>query len=823
MPEVQEVVVPPEGGQAVGQQGAAAVPFQPQPTLHIKPPIALKLGDDKSGNWKLWKQVWDNYCTISNMSARTVEYQRSYLITTMGMEALALYNGLDPADNDTAADIINKLNTHILGETNETFERYKFNTRIQKKEESIDTYVAVLKTLAKSCNFCACLKDTLLRDRIVLGVRDDDTRQRLLQERGLTLQSCLDICRCYESTSSQLKMISGKQEEIHRVYKKPKSYTSKPKFKGDVRDKRPHFSSTSHAGKSSQPIITCKFCARKHPRNKELCPAWGKSCNKCHGQNHFSKCCKGQGNRKVHGVLDSAENSEVEDIFSVYTSLLHNVSDKGPIYAEMLLQDNVNVKFQVDCGATVNVIPQRFIDTNRLNVSKSTLHMYSKSMIEPVGKCRLVLRNPQTRKKYGVEFQVVKEDLTPLLCRKAAEQMNLITVNYDNFKQIHTLSSDSVEKLVSEYSSVFDKAGIGLLPGEVHLHVEEGAKPVQCPPRRVPISVKPKLKGELNHLVDMGVLVPVEEPTEWCSQISVQTKKSGQLRECIDQRPLNEVLQRERYPLPTIDDILPELEAARVFSKVDLAHGYLHCKLDEESSALTTTITPFGRFKWTRLPFGMKVSAEIFQRMLMQNLVDLEGVVCVADDILIYGVNKEQHNKRLKNLFNRCSERGIRLNLDKCVFDVSELEFLGHIVTRDGLKPDVKKVDAILNMQNPVDTAGVLRLQGTVNYLAKFLPHLSTVMEPIRRLTHQDAKWEWTQEHDTAMSEIKKLVTSAPLLIYYNPKDELVVQCDSSSTGMGATLLQNGKPICYASRALTKTECGYTQIEKECLAIVFSM
>ena len=179
---------------------------------------------------------------------------------------------------------------------------------------------------------------------------------------------------------------------------------------------------------------------------------------------------------------------------------------------------------------------------------------------------------------------------------------------------MHAVSADSVEKLVSEYRSIFDKSSLGLLPGEVHLHVDDGARPVQCPPRRVPISVKPKLKSELMDMVKMGVIVPVEEPTEWCSQISVQTKKSGKLRICIDPRPLNKVLQRERYQLPTIDDILPELSSAKVFSKVDLAQGYFHCKLDDNSSALTTVITPFGRFRWTRLPFGMKVSAEIFQK-----------------------------------------------------------------------------------------------------------------------------------------------------------------------------------------------------------------
>ena len=126
-------------------------------------------------------------------------------------------------------------------------------------------------------------------------------------------------------------------------------------------------------------------------------------------------------------------------------------------------------------------------------------------------------------------------------------------------------------------------------------------------------------------------------------------------------------------------------------------------------------------------------------------------------------------------------------------------------------------------MPNPTDVEAVRRLQGMITYLAKFLPRLSTIMEPIRRLTRQDCNWEWGEEQETAMSQLKRLVTTAPLLAYYDPAKKLTIQCDASSTGLGAALMQEGKPLAYASRALSDTEVGYAQIEKECLAIVFSL
>ena len=320
-----------------------------------------------------------------------------------------------------------------------------------------------------------------------------------------------------------------------------------------------------------------------------------------------------------------------------------------------------------------------------------------------------------------------------------------------------------------------------------------------------------------------GVICPVTEPTEWCNQISVQTKKDMSLRICIDPRPLNKVLHRELYPLPTMDEVLPELSTARVLSKLDLQSGYWHCELDDESSLLTTIITPFGRYKWNRLPFGTNVSAEIFQRKLNQTLEGLDGVICVADDIVVFGRNDEDHDEKLRLLLQRCRDTGVKLNRKKCQIRTNEITFMGHRVTSEGLKPDDKKIEAIVKMTNPTDVKGVQRLQGTVGYLAKFLPGLSDAMEPIRRLTHPDVPWQWTDEQERAMTRIKDLTTKSPILSYYDPKAELVIECDASETGLGAALLQKGRPIAYASRSLTDTETRYAQLEKECLAIVFAL
>ena len=263
------------------EAGAAGMLHVPTSSfnLNLRPLDPVRLGKNSSDSWKMWKQLWENYCVVMRVNTQPDVFQKSLLISVMGMEALQIYNASEPQETYTVTDIIQKLDRHILGQTNEIFERFKFNSRSQKPDESIDSYVTCLKSLAKTCNFCDCLRDSLLRDRIVIGVLDDNLRKHLIQERGLTLTQCLDMCRSFESTSNQLQVISGKQEEINKIHKSSHKQSKQPESK--VR------------GDNRQPeMIKCKFCCQSHAKRQESCFAWGKHCNKCKGKNHFAKCCK---------------------------------------------------------------------------------------------------------------------------------------------------------------------------------------------------------------------------------------------------------------------------------------------------------------------------------------------------------------------------------------------------------------------------------------------------------------------------------------------------------------------------------------------------
>ena len=375
------------------------------------------------------------------------------------------------------------------------------------------------------------------------------------------------------------------------------------------------------------------------------------------------------------------------------------------------------VDFLVDSGASVNLLPMRYASS--VEPTSKTLKVYNDAEMKPIIACRISIRNPKNSKKYSVEFLVVDDKCSPILGHRAAEQMGLITVNRDTF---HVLKlSDSV--IMEKYVSVFDDE-LGSFSGEQHLHVSSEATPVVMPATRIPLSVRPQLKAELDRLVEKGVITPVDEPTPWVSQLVVTVKESGALRLCLNPQELNRVLQREHYTMPVLEDVLHELSQSTVFSKADCRNGFWHVCLDKESSFLTTFQTNFGRYRWLRLPFGASVSSEIFQKKLIEALQGLPGVVCVADDIIIHGSNLDQHDRHLEGFLNRCRDVNIKLNKEKFQLRMSEKTYMGHIVTGSGLKLDPDKVKAIQEMKPPTDVQGLRRFLGLVNYLSKFIPNM---------------------------------------------------------------------------------------------------
>ena len=325
-------------------------------------------------------------------------------------------------------------------------------------------------------------------------------------------------------------------------------------------------------------------------------------------------------------------------------------------------------------------------------------------------------------------------------------------------------------------------------------------------------------------MVNEKVITKVDEPTKWInSMVATSKKNSNRLRICIDPRDLNKVIIREHYQLPSIEEIIGRLSGAQYFSKLDANCGYWQIPLDEESSKLTTFNTPFGRFRFLRLPFVIRCAQEVFHKRVHEIFEGLSGVETDIDDILIWGTTAKEHDDNLKACLDRVQARGMTLNPEKCQFRVTSIEYLGHILTQEGVKPDPKKLEAIQNMPTPEDKQAIQRLLGMVNYVAKFSPNVSIVSEPLRNLLKKDVEFHWTEQHAECLANLKNLFTQGDkVLKYYDVTTPVTIQVDASKSGLGVAVIQEHGPVAYASKALSETQKHYAQIEKECLAVIWS-
>ena len=337
-----------------------------------------------------------------------------------------------------------------------------------------------------------------------------------------------------------------------------------------------------------------------------------------------------------------------------------------------------------------------------------------------------------------------------------------------------------------------------------------------------------KVEEELVRLEKLDIIKKVEGPTPWVSPIVAvpKPKSPNEVRICIDMRMPHTEIQRERHITPTLDDILCDLSGATVFFKLDLNNGYQQLELDPSSRYITTFSTHCGLRRYKRLNFGINSAAELFQNAIRNCILDIPGCINVSDDIMIYGVNQEAHDKSLTAVMERLKEKGLTLNRTKCAFNKTTLEFFGQIFSSNGTSPDPKKVKDIKEAAQPQNAKEVRSLLGLANYCSRYIPGLASITQPLRDLTRNDAVWDWTSVHTTALNQLKDALSQDAVNAYFDVNKDTHLIVDASPVGLSAIMTQHDKHghsrvIAYASRSLTDVEGRYSQTEREALAVTW--
>lgn len=809
------------------------------PAIPVPQPSPLVVEGDMEENLNFFERCWNEYSSATGMDQWPISENAkkvSILLSVIGEAARRKYFNfeLTPAQQTDPVTTLAAIRAKIVAKRNVIIDRLDFFSAGQFSHESVDDYVTRLKTLAKVAKL-GNLEDELVTFKVVTANRWPQMRTKMLSIADITLAKAVDMCRAEEiaaKRSLDLSIPPSKPADVNKVSK----------------------------GKAAARALRCKFCGDRHEFSKGSCPALGKRCHKCNGKNHFGIVCKAKTkskqhrSRRVKEVKDNTSESGDETTSNDSSSetseeeyeigkIFDNSDDGGSVLAVLDLKFGEvwkPVTCEVDTGANTSLIGISSlvklcgVDPPLLP-SKLRLQSFGGNPIKVLGQIKVPCR--RRGKKYRLVLQVVDVDHRPLLSAKASRELGFVKFckavvfgkpnAQDAPENLLNIYRIKAQEIINKHQDLF--TGYGKFAGTVSLEIDDSIVPSIQPPRRVPIAMREKLKKELEQLERDGLIVKEASHTDWVSNlVIVQRPGSDGIRVCLDPVPLNKALKRPNLQFVTLDEILPELGKARVFSTVDAKKGFWHVVLDEASSKLTTFWTPFGRFRWTRLPFGIASAPEIFQLKLQEAIEGLEGVECIADDVLVYGIGDTfhealvNHNKCLEALLVRLEEKNVKLNLAKLKLCQTSVKFYGHVLTDHGLKPDETKVAAIRDFPTPTNRKEVHRFVGMVNYLSRFIRNLSVNLTNLRRLISEEVPWQWTSIEEDEFSKVKSLFSNIGTLRYYDPNLPLTIECDASCYGLGAAVFQEDGVVGFASRTLTAAEKNYAQIEKELLAILFA-
>ena len=402
-----------------------------------------------------------------------------------------------------------------------------------------------------------------------------------------------------------------------------------------------------------------------------------------------------------------------------------------------------------------------------------------------------------------------------------------------NLSEISDKDKPLIQRLCLKYNDVFCLKNDKLTVTKIYqpsLTVKMGVPPSYVRPYKLPQVHKEEVQKQVDKMLKQNIIE--NSISEWNSPLLLVPKKSTddtkKWRLVIDYRKLNDALQDDKFPLPNIEEVIDSLSGAKYFSHLDLSQGYYQCEIKPEDRPITAFSTSQGQYQMTRLPMGLKVSPSTFSRLMTVAMTGLNMEKCLVylDDIIVFGKTLDQHNKNLSDIFERLRQTNLKLNPQKCNFLKTELLYLGHLVSMEGIKPDPSKIEIIKQWSSPQTADEVKRFVAFANYYRKHIKNFALHCNPLNKLTRKSVEFVWTEECEHSFQYLKKCFVNPPVLDYpdFSDKNTFTLHTDASGNAIGAVLSNlNSRPIAFASKALNKAEANYSTIEKELLALVWAI
>ena len=655
------------------------------------------------------------------------------------------------------SDIVKILQAHLNPAPLKIAERFRFLQRMQEEGETIGQYIACLQKMTEYCDYGTMLNQ-MLRDKLIHGLHKShrNIQQKLLGEADITFSKACETALAMETASK------GCQEWA-------KEHTGSGTVNKLDRNSK---------GKSDQVCWRCNKSGHRPDR------CWHRNavCHQCGVHGHLKSTCKSSkiradsthnaGNlpgkakgakrrlhtrkgRNVKLLTDDFGYHEPTDDSDNELPIKRLQGKSSDIIWLTPKVEGVDLKMELDTGSCISVISQEDYKDNfshiPLQKSDELLKTFTGEKISPLGVIPVhVEYNGQCK---TLQLYVVTHKSQPLFGRAWLEHIVL------DWPQIKTLESKSrgerLQALINKFEVLFQDDKMGTMNKiKARLQVVE-TEPKFFKPRPVPYSLKLDIERELNRLVEEEILSPVEH-SSWATPIVPVRKRDGSLRICGDFKvTVNPHLNIDVYPLPKIEDLFANLAGGKCFTTIDLAHAYQQMLVEEDSRKYLVINTHKGLFRYNRLPFGVSSAPALFQKAIEQVLQGLPGVQAYLDDILVTGKNDDEHLMNLEQVFMRLKDYGLKIKKKKCEFFKESVHYLGHVINSDGLHTSKEKVNAILAAPVPTNLQQLRSFLGLLNYYGRFLPMLSTVIQPLNHLLSKDTTWKWTPNCDYAFKQAK--------------------------------------------------------------------
>jgi len=496
------------------------------------------------------------------------------------------------------------------------------------------------------------------------------------------------------------------------------------------------------------------------------------------------------------------------------------------------------VALLVDSGAERSVIPQNLIPASILFPSRITLTGVGGSPIKSYGQCCVKVAVPSLRRVFSVTF--IAADVKPILGADFLTTYGLILNMKDRLLNdpltnmnarlnvidgtnyvIHASESSENPSFISEkFPKLLSPPDYSELPVTTVSHsIETTGTPVSCKPRPLSPVKYDIAKKEFQALLDLHIIRPSSSP--WSSPLHMVKKKNGSWRPCGDYRRVNAMTVSDQYPLPNIETFHHRLFGATIFSKVDIVKAYHFIPMRTEDIQKTAISTPFGCYEYLRMPFGLRNSSSTFQRFIDSQLLDFDFTVAYVDDILVFSHSEEEHKAHLDAVLSRLESVGLRININKCQFFQQEIEFLGYIVSKDGIRPPPDRTSALRDLSIPKDSKELMRLIGMFSFYQRCIPNFASLVLPLRNVLLQKT-FSWTPRETAALDKLKDELVACVNLSFPSRHEFFQITVDASNLAIGGCLSQTqdgiSKPLSFFSRKLSSAEINYSAFDKELLA-----